>query len=479
MIIALCIAAPLAFALGVRLVPQRAARRAARLLLAVVTALLPLAAAGSLDGLSRVFVAIVSLLGLFATFFSAGILADDWTSGYALWSSKPVYFVLLGAFWSAMLLVVMATNFAALWLGISLTTLATAFLVGYSGEPAALEAAWKYLVLCSVGISFALLGIVVLAHVSIADGLAPTAALSWTAIAAHGQTGFAVLARLAVALMIAGFATKAGLVPMHAWLPDAHSKAPAPISGLLSGVLVSCALYAIMRTLGMAVALGAGAFASALLVWFGALSIVVAGVLMLTQTDLKRLLAYSTVEHTGIVAIALGFGGPIGWFAALFHVVVHAFAKSSAFFCAGIVQRERGSTEMRHLHGLWNGGAPGRILLGSLGALSGMPPFGLFFSELLVVYAGVAAHKWAPLAIGILGLVLAFAAIARAAIEIEAGEVPSGSAKTPASSARSYARLATLTAAVALTCALVLALLPWSVAGAALQAIAATIGGAR
>ena len=160
-------------------------------------------------------------------------------------------------------------------------------------------------------------------------------------------------------------------------------------------------------------------------------------------------------------------------------MVVHAFAKSSAFFCAGIVQRERGSTEMRHLHGLWNGGAPGRILLGSLGALSGMPPFGLFFSELLVVYAGVAAHKWAPLAIGILGLVLAFAAIARAAIEIEAGEVPSGSAKTPASSARSYARLATLTAAVALTCALVLALLPWSVAGAALQAIAATIGGAR
>ncbi len=476
--IAICIAAPLAFALIVRFVPQRTTRRAARLILAFVAALLPFAAARSLDGLSLVFVTLVSLLGLLATLFSAGILADDWTSGYAIWSSKPVYFILLGAFWSAMLLVVLAGNFAILWLGISLTTLATAFLVGYSGEPAALEAAWKYLVLCSVGIAFALLGIVVLAHVSIADGVAATAALSWSAIAAHGQAGSTLLARLAVALMIVGFGTKAGLAPMHAWLPDAHSKAPAPISALLSGVLVSCALYAIMRVLGVAWALGVGAFASDLLVWFGALSIVVAGVLMLTQTDLKRLLAYSTVEHAGIVAIALGFGGPLGWFAALFHVVVHAFAKSSAFFCAGIVQRERGATEMRQLRGLWSS-ASGRILLGSLAALSGMPPFGLFVSELLVVGAGVAAHKWAPLAIGIVGLVLAFAAIARAAIEIEAGVAPSRSIHAPAGFTRPNARLAAVTAAFALTCSLVLAALPWSAAGAVLQAAAATIEGAR
>ncbi len=476
--LALVIAAPFAFALGVRLVRQRRARRAARLVLAVVAALLPFAVSGAVDELSLVFVALVSLLGLLATFFSAGLLADDWTSGTEIWSNKPVYFVLLGAFWSAMLLVVLAGNFAVLWLGISLTTLATAFLVGYSGEPAALEAAWKYLVLCSVGIAFALLGIVVLAHVSIADGLAPAAALSWTAIASHGTAGSPVLARLAVALMLVGFATKAGLVPMHAWLPDAHSKAPAPISALLSGVLVSCALYAIMRTLGVASALGAGAFASELLVWFGALSIVVAGMLMLTQTDLKRLLAYSTVEHAGIVALALGFGGPLGWFAALFHVVVHAFAKSAAFFCAGIVQRERGSTELSKLRGLWNGGGgAGRILLGSLTALSGMPPFGLFFSELLVVYAGVVAHKWAPLALGLVGLALAFAALARAAIEIEAGAAPSGAVERP-TGARSYARLATGTAAVALLCALALAAVPWSAAGVALQAAGATLGSA-
>ncbi|HEX3458957.1 MAG TPA: proton-conducting transporter membrane subunit [Candidatus Baltobacteraceae bacterium] len=477
MIIAICVAAPLAFALGVRLVPQRASRRSARLGLAFVAALLPFAAAGSVDVLSLVFAAIVSSLGFLATLFSAGILADDWTSGYAIWSSKPVYFILLGAFWSAMLLVVLAGNFAGLWLGISLTTLTTAFLVGYSGEPAALEAAWKYLVLCSVGIAIALLGIVVLAHVSIADGLTPTTALSWAAIAELGRASSTVPARLAVALMIVGFATKAGLAPMHAWLPDAHSKAPAPISALLSGVLVSCALYAIMRVLSVAWPLGVGAFASGLLEWFGALSIVIAGVLMLTQTDLKRLLAYSTVEHAGIVAIALGFGGSLGWFAALFHVVVHAFAKSSAFFCAGIVQRERGATEMRRLRGLWNESPSGRILLGSLGALSGMPPFGLFVSELLVVAGGIAAHQWVPLAVGVVGFLLAFSAIARAAIEIEAGAAQSRSATMPTSSARSYAQLPAITATLALTCSLVLAVLPWFPFSAALQGAAARIGG--
>lgn len=477
MIVAIVVAAPFAFALLTRLVTQREARRITRLVLALVATLLPFAAAGSVDGLSLVFVTIVSLLGLLATVFSAGILADDWTSGEAMWSRKPVYFILLGAFWSAMLLVVLAGNFAVLWLGISLTTLATAFLVGYSGEPAALEAAWKYLVLCSVGIAFALLGIVLLAHVSVADGLAPGAALSWTAISQHGQAGSILLARLAAALMLVGFATKAGLVPMHAWLPDAHSKAPAPISALLSGVLVSCALYAIMRTLSVASALGAGAFVQQLLMWFGALSIVIAGVLMLTQTDLKRLLAYSTVEHAGIVALALGFGGPIGWFAALFHVVVHAFAKSSAFFCAGIVQRERGTTEIRRLRGSWNGGASGRILLGSLGALSGMPPFGLFVSELLIVYAGIVSRNWLPLAIGVFGLVFAFAAIARAAIEIEAGERPNIATQAATdTAARPYGRLAVASAAVCLLCALALAVLPWSVVGTSLQAAAATMG---
>ncbi len=459
--------APLAAALLALALRDGARRRLARVALATLAAVLPALLIGAVDGLSLLFAALVSCLGLLATLFSTGIFTEDFENGVVGWSRKPVYFALLGAFWSAMLVVVLADNFALLWLGISATTLTTAFLVGFSGEAAALEAAWKYLVLCSVGIAFALLGLIVLAHVSASTGLAPAQALSWTAIAAHGPASASQLARLATALMLVGFGTKAGLVPMHAWLPDAHSKAPAPISGLLSGVLVSCALYALMRTVGVASALGVAPFLQSLLMWFGALSILVAGSLMLTQRDLKRLLAYSTVEHAGIVALALGFGGPLGWFAALFHVLSHAFAKSAAFFAAGM----QGS------------GISGRFLLGALTALSGMPPFGLFISELLLVFVGVAAHQWVPLGLALVGIALAFAALSRAAIEIASGRRARVEKRRDPSVARQVgplrSRLMTGAAACALAIPLALVVVPWTGLGASLQAIASVIGGIR
>jgi hydrogenase-4 component F len=447
-------------------------RRAARLALAVVAALLPLGTVGKVDGLSLVFAGLVSILGLTATFFSAGILADDWTKGYALWSRKPVYFILMGAFWSSMLLVALASNFALLWLGISLTTLTTAFLVGYGGEAAALEAAWKYLVLCSVGIALALLGIVVLGHVAIAAGVPVDRALSWAAIAGHAPASPPALARLAIGLMLIGFATKAGLAPIHAWLPDAHSRAPAPISALLSGVLVSCALYAIMRSLGVAGALRVGPFAQEMLIWLGVASTIVAGALMLAQNDLKRLLAYSTIEHAGIVALALGFGGPLGFFAALFHLINHAFAKSGAFFASGIVQRQRDTTSLGKLHGLWESGPSGRLLLAALIAISGMPPFGLFLSELLVVAAGVTAHRWVPLGLGLFGMILAFSALSRAAVMIESGRAHS----LLPSIARPAGRLATFATGAVLAGSLGLSVIPWTQLAATLQAVALTMG---
>jgi hydrogenase-4 component F len=500
MILGFTVAAPFAFALAVRLIPRRDTRRAARLVLAVVAALLPLGAIGSVDGLSLVFTGLVSILGLMATFFSAGILADDWTKGDALWSRKPVFFILLGAFWSSMLLVVLAGNFALLWLGISLTTLTTAFLVGYSGEAVALEAAWKYLVLCSVGIALALLGIVVLAHVAIASGVRVDRALSWVSIAAHAPSPPPALARLAVGLMVIGFATKAGLVPMHAWLPDAHSKAPAPISALLSGVLVSCALYAIMRTVGVAEMLGVGSFAQGMLISLGVASTIVAGALMLAQRDLKRLLAYSTIEHAGIVALALGFGGPLGFFAALFHLINHAFAKSGAFFAAGLVQRQRNTTSLGELQGLWESGASGRLLLAAVVAISGMPPFGLFLSELLVVAAGMVAHRWVPLGLGLFGMILAFSALSRAAIGIESGRakpirraaadqrtttevqqppLPSGARLIPRAREKLEHpawRLSSLATTTVLVGSLFLAAIPWTQLAAPLQAVAQAMG---
>lgn len=471
--IAAVVLAPLAAALLPLALPLRR-RRIARIVLAALAALAVVAIAPSLDGLARAFAALVSLLGALAVTcsqargFFVGRAGDRVSAlPYAGWSRVSVYFVLLGAFWSAMLLAVVATSFTVMWLGISATTLATAFLVAFSGETAALEAAWKYLILCSVGIAFVLLGLLVLAHVTLSAGIVPASALAWSAIAAHAPQPAPPLARIAIALMLVGFATKAGLVPMHAWLPDAHSKAPAPVSGLLSGVLVSCALYALMRTLQVADVLGCGDFARTILVWLGALSVLTAGALMLVQTDLKRLLAYSTVEHAGIVALALGFGGSLGELAALVHVLAHGFAKAGSFFAVGLVQAETGTTAIAELRGLWRDGPAGRLVLAGLAALAGMPPFGILVGELLVVVAGIAAGAWTVLALAFVGAALAFTALARTAIAIESGNA----AERPARAPRRI-RAARSAAALALAGAVAVALIPWTGLGGALEQVA-------
>ena len=478
---ALVIAAPFAAALVSLVAPLGQPRRWARIGTAALVALAPLAIVDRVDPLSRLFVAIVSVVSFLATAFSAGGATWERRVGdlvgdpeeAAAWSRVSVYYTLLGAFWSAMLLTVLAGNFTLLWLGISATTLATAFLVGFAGEAASLEAAWKYLVLCSVGIAFALLGILIIAHVSLAAGLDPAHALAWDAIVRLPAAHTTALARLGIVLMLIGFATKAGLVPMHSWLPDAHSKAPAPVSGLLSGVLVSCALYAVVRTLSIAGPLGAGTIAHDMLLWLGALSTFGAGALMLAQRDLKRMLAYSTIEHAGIVALALGFGGTLGELAALAHVVMHAFAKSAAFFATGLVQRERHTTRIGELRGLWRIG-PGRMLIGAMSAIAGLPPFGIFVSELLVVVAGIAAGRWVALVVGLLGMALAFAALTRAAIEMGSGEQKraeprvTGFTRTPASAGA---------AALALAGSLGAAIVPWTSLGGTLQAVAASLIG--
>jgi len=461
------VAAPLLAALLPSALPPGSVRRLLRIGLAAIAALLPLTLFAQLDRLSLTFAALISLLAFLAVTFSTGRGFFSRLNGDVVghpddapaWSRVSIYFALLGAFWSAMLLVVTANSFVVLWLGISATTLATAFLVAFAGESPALEAAWKYLILCSVGLGFALIGMLLVAHLTLAAGLAPAASLRWDAIARHAPIAAGAPARIAIALMVIGFATKAGLVPMHAWLPDAHSKAPAPVSGLLSGVLVSCALYALFRTLAIAGTLGAGAFAHATLLGLGALSIVVASALMLVQTDLKRLLAYSTVEHAGIVALALGFGTPLGDIAALLHVLSHGTAKAAAFFAVGLVQRDVGTTAIGGLHGLWRRGTAGRLLLGALVALTGLPPFGVFAGELLVIIAGVAAHAWVPLAVAVVGIGLGFAALARVAIGIESG-APAQRAPRAISSGLRHASSGA--AAVALAGAVAAIALPWS-----------------
>ncbi|HET9097277.1 MAG TPA: proton-conducting transporter membrane subunit, partial [Candidatus Baltobacteraceae bacterium] len=409
--------APLIAAVLSSIVPQ-AARRISRALTAAAAMAMTLAALPQLDRLSAIFAAVVSLIAFAATLFSGSLFPEAVHDG-SPWQRRPVYFMLLGAFWSSMLYTLCSTTFIGLWAGISATTLTTTFLVGYSGGKAALEAAWKYLLLCSVGVGIALVGMLLLGRAGMQAGIAPADALSWAALTHRNVVLSGDVAPVALVLMLIGFGTKAGLVPMHAWLPDAHSKAPSPISALLSGLLVSSALYAIMRVQGVASYAGVEAFDHALLV-LGAASMLVASVLMLAQRDVKRLLSYSTVEQSGLVALALGIGTPFALFAALYHTINHAFTKSTAFFAIGLVQHQRGTTAIASLQGLWNDRS-GKLLLAALAGLAGFPPFGLFVSELLIVIAAVAAHQWAALACALLALTLGFAALARLAIETECG----------------------------------------------------------
>lgn len=471
--IAVAVLFPFVGALVATLFRQRDSRRAMRIILASMAACMPLVVAGRVDHLSFLFAVIVSALGFLATLYSTDMFSVSWLGGDVFWSRKSVYFVLLGAFWSSMLLVVLAQGFGTLWFGISATTLATAFLVGFSGEDAALEAAWKYLVLCSVGIGIALLGIILLGSASLHAGVSPGLALTWAAMSGSHAVPNGVV-HLATALMVIGFGTKAGIFPLHAWLPDAHSKAPAPVSGLLSGVLVSCALYGIIRTLQVAGAWHDGATLHLLLTWFGTCSIAAAGILMLVQRDLKRLLAYSTIEHAGIVVFALGVGGRLGIVAALLHVVAHAFSKSGAFFVAGITQREVAAKAGRG-GSLWTTTIGGRGLLLSLAALGGLPPFGLFCSELLVALAAIAAHAWIPLTVATLGVLVAFGALIRTGLQVDPtvnGRLHATSTAAPADASM---RLSVASASVALALAGITTVIPWTGIGTALWTIAGEI----
>jgi hydrogenase-4 component F len=469
--IALAVAFPLAGALAAALFRSRDTRRVIRIILAGLAACMPFVLIGRVDDLSFLMAIVVSILGLLATVYSTDIFSVSWTGGDVFWSRKSVYFVLLGAFWSSMLLVVLAQGFGALWFGISATTLVTAFLVGFSGEDAALEAAWKYLVLCSVGIGIALLGMILLASANLHAGIAPADALSWSAMSAAHPAASGVV-HLATALMVIGFGTKAGLFPLHAWLPDAHSKAPAPISGLLSGVLVSCALYAIVRTLQVGSAWHDVATLHVLLTWFGACSVAAAGMFMLVQRDLKRLLAYSTVEHAGIVVFALGVGGRLGITAALLHLLAHAFSKSGTFFTAGITQREAATNGTRGA--LWTTSVGGRFLLAGLAALGGLPPFGLFFSEYLVALAAIEAHAWAALSVVALGVVVAFAALIRTGLQVDptVNVLPQETRQAPA---RISMRLSIASASIAFALAAATSVAPWTQLGTTLTTIAETI----
>lgn len=374
----------------------------------------PLTALGGMvriDALSAFMLIVIGAVGLMSTVATPSYLEGEIRAGRATPRTAMRHSVLVQLFLAAMASAVLAANLGVLWVAIEATTIVTAFLVGQRRTRAAVEAAWKYVVICSAGIALALLGTFLLNY---AAAHAPGGAgLDLAELAVHAAGLDSGVTRNAVVLLIIGFGTKAGLAPLHAWLPDAHSQAPAPVSALMSGVLLSVAFYAILRVKVIAdAALGTG-FTRALLVGMTLASLLVAASLLLAQRDYKRMLAYSSIEHLGLVALGAAIGTPLALAAALLHILGHGLAKGVLFLGAGRVLQLTGTSRIDEVRGL---AARSPLLAGCLGlgvlALIGLPPFSLFASELGIARAGFATGLgWATAAALVLVLVVAAALI--------------------------------------------------------------------
>jgi hydrogenase-4 component F len=326
---------------------------------------------------------------------------------------------LLCGFLAAMSLAVLSDNLGVMWVAVEATTIATAFLVGQRGTRKAIEAAWKYVVLGSVGVAIAFLGIVLI-YAATPSG--STATLSWIALTSGNHALTPGVARIGIALAVLGFATKAGLAPMHSWLPDAHSQAPAPVSGLMSGVLLSVAMYAIVRIQSLSLLYADPGLVRGLLLTGGLLSLAVAALLMLTQKDYKRLLAYSSIEHMGIIALGVGSGSTLGLVAALVHVLGHGVVKAAMFVVAGRILSETGSTRIEDVSGLLQRRPDlGWPFLAGTAALLGFPPFVTFFTEIAIIIALASAGlPWVAAGAAVL-LLVSFAGIARQVLAMTVG----------------------------------------------------------
>jgi hydrogenase-4 component F len=347
-----------------------------------------------IDSVSIIILDIVLLIGLMTAVYSIGYLKEEVSHGIISLKRMKLYYILMYAFVFTMILALTVRNMGVMWIAIEATTLASAFLVGFNNDKTALEAAWKYVIICSVGISIALLGIIFM-HVSASGVLAEAKGLDWTALFSAAKELNSPVLKFSFIFILVGFGTKAGFAPMHTWLPDAHSQAPSPISALLSGVLLNSAMYTVIRSVAIVNRnLGGSAFTGTLMIAAGILSVLTAALFILTQKDYKRLLAYSSIEHMGLISVSVGLFTPASLFAGFFHMINHSLTKSMLFLSSGSVLQKYGTRNIRSVSGVIKTlPVTGTVFLLGLFAIGGMPPFGIFASEFNLLAAAFDAGR--------------------------------------------------------------------------------------
>lgn len=374
----------------------------------------PLAAMGEelrMDAFSLILVLLNSVVGLMTAWFSAGYWQQEVQYHHFGKGRQRLYHAMFQSFLATMLLALLSNNLGILWVALEGATLSTVLLVSLQRSGESLEAAWKYFILCGVGLAMALFGTVLLYFAAQPVLGTGAQALLWSALHHHAASLNGTVMALTFVFILVGYGTKVGLAPLNSWLPDAHAAGPSTVSAVLSGLLLNVALYAILRYKSLADAALGPAFASRLLLAFGLLSLLLAAFSMLRQHDVKRLFAYSSVEHMGIICIAFGLGGPLAIFAGVLHMLGHSLAKTSVFFSVGRAIQESDSRELEDLHGiLASRPVLGWSLLLSVLAILGMPPGSLFLSEFLIVVASI-QQVWLITPLILLGLGTAFAAI--------------------------------------------------------------------
>jgi len=373
----------------------------------------------SVDYLGLIVMLIVAVVGLAASWYSISYLKIEMTHGFVGFRRVKQFFVLLHLFILAMFFAITTTNPILMWIAIEATTLSTAFLVSFYGKPSAIEAAWKYLIINSVGLLIGFFGTLLFFYPAI-DKLY-NGFLTWGWMVANVSGFDPFVAKLAFIFVLVGYGTKVGLVPMHTWLPDAHSKAPVPISSLLSGVLLNVAFLAVLRFKMVTDLAVDHAFSQKLLIFFGLISILVPAFIIFTQKNYKRLLAYSSIEHMGVIALGFGFGGA-GILAAVLHMLYHALTKSILFLSSGNIFLKYGSTKIKNVAGVLKT-LPSTGVLFFIGflAITGMPPFGIFLTEFSIMAAGTKSHPWVVI-VAVLALALIFVGFLRHVVAMLYGE---------------------------------------------------------